>query len=561
MNESFCLLDFSDIDDIFKSSEIKVMFTEMLSAFTENYKNNPKFRAGLWDGKKKFYKIINTDLLFPKGMTAYLKRKIETTYPDIEFVIETNTFYEQISEQEFDDHIKNLEMPFQPYDYQRASALESINTGRMTIGAATGSGKSCIIYLIMSFMKSKGIRTVLIVPSVSLVEQMHSDFISYGLKDPESVHKISAGLPKHFNEMLTISTWQSLYNSPELFEGVECILVDEVHTARSDVFNEIILPSAINCKYRIGLTGTMPKNYADKISILGSLGPHKKFVNAQGLIDRGLATPVEIKMLFLNYSDIDKEDFSSQKKVFKGNSQKMYAQEIKYIESHIVRNELISKYAKKISESGNTLVMFNNIEHGKFLLRNFLKYKFNLNDVFFLEKITPKSLSEIPESVEKIFVNNELSDKQQKTILKTGLKLESFDCLSRYNIFLIYGGVDKDDREDIRVLLEELEEATVFASYGTTSTGINIKKIHNILLTSSSKSGIRINQTIGRGMRLHESKNVLKIYDFIDDFSKKTKTGNVIASSRNSVLNHSEERMSMYLENGYPIKEIEIFVK
>ena len=103
--------------------------------------------------------------------------------------------------------------------------------------------------------------------------------------------------------------------------------------------------------------------------------------------------------------------------------------------------------------------------------------------------------------------------------------------------------------------------AVVFASYGTLSTGVSIKRIHNIILSSTTKSPIRLQQTVGRGMRLHDKKEWVKIWDFIDDFSRENKkTGNLIESSRNHCLKHADERMSLYLDNGYPIADAEIKV-
>ena len=100
--------------------------------------------------------------------------------------------------------------------------------------------------------------------------------------------------------------------------------------------------------------------------------------------------------------------------------------------------------------------------------------------------------------------------------------------------------------------------AVVFASFGTMSTGVSIRRIHHIILASSTKSPVRLQQTIGRGMRKLETKEWVKIWDFVDDFSRKNKNGKVIEGSRNHALKHSEERLSLYLDNGYPISDLEI---
>lgn len=284
LNESFCRLDYYDIDDIYKLAEIKVLMADQLSAFVENYKFNPSYRAGIWDGKKRFYKVIGDTMVFPKGMWKYLKRKIDKNHPDIQFEYISNTVYEQITKEEFDSFLDSLKLPYPLYDYQYDAVFESINSGRLTIGAATSAGKSYIIYVLFKYMLLKNIKTMLVVPNVMLVNQMYQDFIDYGFSDIDDfIIRIGGDHCKTLEEKIElfaenidggkniISTWQSLYNSPDLFSTIGCIIVDEVHNAKSEVFSDIILPSAITSKYRFGLTGTMPPSYADKLSILGAI--------------------------------------------------------------------------------------------------------------------------------------------------------------------------------------------------------------------------------------------------------------------------------------------------
>lgn len=104
--------------------------------------------------------------------------------------------------------------------------------------------------------------------------------------------------------------------------------------------------------------------------------------------------------------------------------------------------------------------------------------------------------------------------------------------------------------------IEQKPAAVLIGSYNTMSTGVNIKRIHNIILATTTKSFIKLNQTVGRGMRLHEDKEKVCIYDITDDFSSMTKTGK--RRNVNYALKHSEERINQYLDNGYPIAEKEI---
>jgi len=96
--------------------------------------------------------------------------------------------------------------------------------------------------------------------------------------------------------------------------------------------------------------------------------------------------------------------------------------------------------------------------------------------------------------------------------------------------------------------MEKGEDVIIVASYGTFSTGISIKKIHNIFFTESFKSEVIIRQSIGRGLRKHHSKSHVKIYDFVDDF-RYTNDG---SEWMNYVYRHGIERRKIYREEKFP---------
>jgi superfamily II DNA or RNA helicase len=116
----------------------------------------------------------------------------------------------------------------------------------------------------------------------------------------------------------------------------------------------------------------------------------------------------------------------------------------------------------------------------------------------------------------------------------------------------VYGGTDTEQREQIRALTETEKDAIIVASYGTFSTGINIKNLHNIIFASPSKSRIRNLQSIGRGLRLKEGKTHLKLYDIADNLQHK--------SRKNHTLNHFIERVKIYSEEkfDYKLHEVQI---
>ena len=114
------------------------------------------------------------------------------------------------------------------------------------------------------------------------------------------------------------------------------------------------------------------------------------------------------------------------------------------------------------------------------------------------------------------------------------------------NVHFIYGGVDANDREDVRAVVEKQEDAIIIASYGTFSTGVNIKNLHNIIFASPSKSRVRTLQSIGRGLRKSDTKSVATLYDIADDLTWK--------SWKNHTIKHFAERVKIYSEEKFEYK-------
>ena len=118
-------------------------------------------------------------------------------------------------------------------------------------------------------------------------------------------------------------------------------------------------------------------------------------------------------------------------------------------------------------------------------------------------------------------------------------------------VFFIHGGVNTDEREDVRKITESEDNAIIVASYGTFSTGINIKNLHNVIFSSPSKSRIRNLQSIGRVLRKGQAKNLATLYDVSDDVT--TKNG-----KKNYTLNHLVERIKIYNEENFDYQIINI---
>ena len=117
-------------------------------------------------------------------------------------------------------------------------------------------------------------------------------------------------------------------------------------------------------------------------------------------------------------------------------------------------------------------------------------------------------------------------------------------------VFFVYGGVDAEDREKIREITEKETNAIIVASYGTFSTGINIRNLHNVIFASPSKSRVRNLQSIGRVLRKSDSKVTATLFDIADDITYERK--------RNYTLNHLLERIKIYKEEKFTYEIINL---
>ena len=176
-----------------------------------------------------------------------------------------------------------------------------------------------------------------------------------------------------------------------------------------------------------------------------------------------------------------------------------YEDEIQYIISHPKRNRFIRNLA--VDLRGNTLVLFSRVAtHGQILFDSI------------------------------------------NSFVKDGRK-----------VFYVHGGVEAQEREEVRTITESESNAIIVASYGTFSTGINIKNLHNVIFASPSKSRIRNLQSIGRVLRKGDKKSKAVLYDIADDISYK--------SRKNYTLNHLVERIKIYNEEQFNYEIIQISLR
>jgi superfamily II DNA or RNA helicase len=413
------------------------------------------------------------------------------------------------SSSELDEFLNSVRtiLPFKPHDFQELAFRESILNVKQVNKMATGSGKSLTISLIAEFFRRKNKKGLLLVPNINLLVQFKNDIKDYNLNDLyENTHVIGGGnSEKHFDKSLTISTWQSLLNFRTELDELDYVITDECHRFASAETSDIV-SSTVNCKYKWGFTGSLPENLSMKMQLIGLFGFPKTYITSSELIQRGLGTPIRINTLIFNYSNNDKA-------IFKGT--KNYTEKLKFVKDHEKRNSFIVNLSSKLRNKGNSLILFQHTEHGKSLYIDIM--------------------------------NNLFPDVQIENKNITGKK--SYEFQEQYGVYFLNGEDDAVTRERTRKVLEGHDNALLVANYALLSTGANIKKLHNLVFASPLKSYTTITQSLGRGMRLHESKTEFVVYDLVDNFSFK-KPGEIFYKQ------YQHRKKTSYNPEEYPINEV-----
>jgi len=405
-----------------------------------------------------------------------------------EFCKQRNYSYEFDEEKEvFPIDTKNLatalSLSMEPRDYQYLASSVGLTKKRTVLVSPTASGKSLIIYMMIRHLLNTGKkRGLLIVPTINLVTQMYSDFENYSSKNGWDVSKHC----------------QKIYGGESKIPETDLIIstwqsIYEMPKKYFAQFDFIIGDEAHTFKAK-SLTAIMTKliNCDVRVGTTGTLDDSK--VNK--LVLEGLFGPV-FKVITTKEL-IDRKQLADFKikcivlkypeavcKAVKGFT---YPDEMNFLTQHEGRNQFIVDLALNLK--GNSLILFTYVEkHGKILF----------------ESLTSQN--------------------------------------NTRKIFFIHGGVEAEDREAVRHITEKENDAIIVASYGTFSTGVNIRNLHNIIFASPTKSRIRSLQSIGRGLRLGDNKDTAVLYDIADDLRYGPYT--------NFTLRHYEERVKIYSEERF----------
>ena len=409
----------------------------------------PSFKLGRWDGSISFFGLGGSTYLSMLGpVLEYLESK--NYYIEVEDLRTSKSLeFPEIFEDFWGDlcwpkgHVMEGQ-PIRMRDYQCEVVNNFLKNPQSLQEVATGAGKTIITATLSKICEKYG-RTIIVVPNKSLVEQTEEDFINCRLDVG-----VYYGDRKNLNKTHTICTWQSLnildkksqdndelLTLAEFLDGVSTVIVDEVHMAKADVLKKLLTQNLANAPIRWGLTGTIPKAEHEYQALRASLGDVIHHISAHELQEKGVLSNCHVNVV----QTAEWKEFGS------------YAEELKYLVTDTTRMTYVSNLIRNIAASGNTLVLVNRIDSGKFIIE------------------------QIPEAV---FVSGQVKTKDRK-----------------------------EEYDEIRTA----DNKIIVATFGVAAVGINIPRIFNLVLLEPGKSFVRVIQSIGRGIRKADDKDFVQIWD------------------------------------------------
>jgi len=452
----------------------------------------PAYRNRIWDGKIRLFSPANGELYV--GLLPYLEKWLKD-YEEDYTLSEDLQDEKTIDRPVLDGFIRQLRLrtrgkSIRPRDYQTDAVEYAIRKHRALLLSPTASGKSLIIYILVRYY-------------MLLLESEATDKVLILVPTTSLVEQM-------YSDFIDYG-WQEEYMQ-KIYSGHDKNITKRVvistwqsiykfPTKYFEQFGCVIGDEAHLFKAK-SLTSILTKLHLCKYRFgltgtLDGMQTHRLVLEGLfGTLNKVVTTKELIDKKTLAEFKIKSLVLTYPEHECKLVKDMNYQDEIDFIVTHPKRNEFIRDLTLVLN--GNTLVLFQFVEkHGNML--------FDM----------------IKNSTER-------------------------------QVFYVFGGTDTQTREDIRAITEKEKDAIIVASYGTFSTGINIRNLHNIVFSSPSKSRVRTLQSIGRGLRRSESKDAAVLFDIADDLTYK--------SRKNFTINHFLERINIYNEEqfDYEIKRIKL---
>jgi superfamily II DNA or RNA helicase len=440
---------------------VRKKIVDALKFFIPYARHTPAFKLGRWDGMAAYATagggtFINLlDRVLPIVMEAGYEIVIDDKRPVFEVDLPP------ITEKCFAGHVWPVGHPNQGEeielrDYQVIAANAFFQNPQSIQELATGAGKSLLTAAISKAVEPHG-RSLLIVPSKSLVVQSSETYIDCGLDTG-----IYFGDHKDTKNKHIVATWQSLEalskkaktdqaaaaTLAEILDGMICVICDEVHQAKANILKALLTGSLAFIPLRAGFSGTLPREEFDYLSLYASIGPQVGGIKAAELQERGVLANCEIEMIQTIDDHVNFND---------------YHDEHDWLTSNKERLNWLASYCMELSKNGNTLVLVNKIDTGKYL-----------------QSISPGSN-------------------------------------------FIFGGTKLAKRQEEYTEFRDADNKLLYAGSGIASTGISITRIKYLVLFECGKSHSKVIQSIGRSLRKGFDKDHAYIKDVFSTakYSKK----------------------------------------
>lgn len=483
---------------------------EDFSFYVPGYRFMPAYERGTWDGKIRLINISKRE--FPVGLLKTLINWCDNN--DIKYEIDNkfnyNSTYSEndvlnfINKHKFYSKRKEIK----PRDDQKYSIVRSIIENRCINICPTSFGKSLCIFIQSLWYVKQNKKVIIIVPSVNLVRQFKNDILDYSTSSDETnlynlnIQEIYAGQSKNIDikTNICITTWQSIYNlDKEWINQFDCIILDEAHKGSAKCIKDIF-DKAENVQYRTGWTGSLKSSSIPGIQAEALIGPIKVITDTATLMESGVIADLTVQLVRFNYNDILINQLKTYfENIRKTTGKSSYVDEIKFLETNEQRNKTIIQMASVFNKTG--LILYTHQAHGKLLY----------------------------DIATKLYPEKNIYKIDGSAVIRNNVKYKTY--------------------EELKTIIENENDAILICSFGVFSTGISIKNIHYILFSVPIKSYVRTIQSIGRGLRISNTKTKVMLIDIIDDLCGKTKKGN--KGKENYAYKHFKERFNMYTEQKF----------
>ncbi len=438
----------------------------------------PAVRNKIWDGKIRLYNIITGELYV--GLLSYLLDYLQQQEIDYTISEELNDTV-SITTNNVESFTKYLKLKsngknVKARDYQIDAMAHAIRNNRTLLISPTASGKSLIIYCLVRFY-------------LNILENEPQNSILILVPTTSLVEQLTTDFVDYGWQESNI---QKIYSGHDrnITHPVVISTWQSIYKFPTKYFNKFgaVIGDECHLFKSKSLTSIMHKLHQTKYrfgltgTLDGTLTHRLVLEGLFGPVKKVVSTKELMEKKTLANLNIQALVLAYGEEERKNVKRMSYPEEMDFLTSHDKRNKFICDLVLNLSN--NTLLLFQYIEkHGKLLYDSI------------------KNNTDRP-------------------------------------IYFIYGGTDTEIREEVRKRTEDQNDGIIVASYGTFSTGINIKNLHNIIFASPSKSRIRTLQSIGRGLRSNQNKTYATLYDIADDLSYKKR--------KNYTLNHFMERINIY---------------